>query len=155
PHELLLKLFFPPCRWTKESHEFVRNVLEPSSAELPQDVAQFFVCIHRREMSRVGAFLLRGHEPSILHACYTTTAKNNFRAPVVASRIYIMSENGGDPASSTSPCSQQRWSRNGQLPPSLWRCDLSGFLDVPGASLKNNLTERVLQLATRQRKNAH
>jgi hypothetical protein len=41
------------------------------------------------------------------------------------------------------------------LPPSLWRCDLSGFLDVPGTSLKNNLTERALQLATRQRKNAH
>ena len=94
-HELLLKLFFPPCRWTKEGNEFVRNVLEPSSAELPQYVAQFFVCIHRREMSRVGAFPLRGHEPSMFHACYTTTAKNNFRAPVVASRIYIMSEKRG------------------------------------------------------------
>ena len=35
-HELLLKLLFPPCGFAKERHEFVRNVLETSSAEFAQ-----------------------------------------------------------------------------------------------------------------------
>src|SRR5262249_52754360 len=69
--------------------------------------------------------------------------------------MYIMPENSGDPVSSTSPCSQQRWSRHGQSPPSLWRCDWSGLLDMPDTSLKNNTIERALQRTTRQRKNAH
>ena len=53
---LLLKLLFPPFRLTKERHEFVRNVLETSSAEFPQYVSKFFVLIHSRSTSRVCAF---------------------------------------------------------------------------------------------------
>ncbi len=47
-NELLLKLLFPPFRLTKERHEFVRNVLETSSAEFPQYFSKFFVFIHSR-----------------------------------------------------------------------------------------------------------
>ena len=89
-HELLFKLLFPPFRWLKEGNELVRNVLEPSAAELPQDVAQFVVCIHCRESSRVGTCLFREHESSIVRVCDTTTTKNNFRAPEVSSRRYII-----------------------------------------------------------------
>ena len=55
-HELLLKLLFPPFRVTKERQEFVRDVLETSSAEFPQYVAKFFVFIHSCSTSRVCAF---------------------------------------------------------------------------------------------------
>jgi hypothetical protein len=92
-YELLLKLLFPPFRWPKEGNKFVRNVLQPSAAELPQDVAQFVICIHGRESSRVGTFPFREHESSMVHVCDTTTTKHNFRAPVIASRRSIMSEN--------------------------------------------------------------
>jgi hypothetical protein len=35
-HELLLKLLFPPLGWTKERNEFIRDVFETSSTEVPQ-----------------------------------------------------------------------------------------------------------------------
>ena len=37
--ELLVKLLFPPCRGAKERNQFVRNVLETSSTEVPEDAS--------------------------------------------------------------------------------------------------------------------
>src|SRR5215831_19177813 len=46
-NELLVKLLFPPLKLTKERHEFVRNLLETSSAELAQDFLKSFIFIHK------------------------------------------------------------------------------------------------------------
>jgi hypothetical protein len=54
-NELLLKLLLPPLGFAKERNEFVRDVLETSSAEFPQYFEQFVVFIHRFLTSRVCA----------------------------------------------------------------------------------------------------
>src|SRR6266568_1705966 len=60
-HELLFKLLFPPLGLTKERHEFVRNLLEMSSAELAQ---YFSSCKFFGDNVRLCGSLLR--EPQLL-----------------------------------------------------------------------------------------
>ena len=63
-HKLRIKLLFPPFGLAKEGHEFVRNILETSAAELPQDISQCFVFIHHLCLSTVDASTVSLHEPS-------------------------------------------------------------------------------------------
>jgi hypothetical protein len=55
-HELLVKLLFPPFGFAKERHEFVRYVLETSSAELAQYFYKSFIFVPRLLTSSVCAF---------------------------------------------------------------------------------------------------
>ena len=82
-HAVLLKLLFPPVGCAKERQEFVRHVLETSSAELAQDISQSVVFIHRLWTSRVGALsVMRARAyHSIFRACCTAAAESNVRSP--------------------------------------------------------------------------
>src|SRR5712691_1879531 len=95
-HELLLKLLFPPFGCAKERHEFVRNVLETSSAECAQYFEKSFVFIHRLLTSReCSCPVARARAYHItFSACDTAAAESNVRSPTVSSRMYTMSKNG-------------------------------------------------------------
>ena len=54
-HELLLKFLFPPCRWTKEGNEFVRNLSSRPLRSCPNMLRSFssvFIAVRCREWVR-------------------------------------------------------------------------------------------------------
>src|SRR5215467_4511518 len=95
-NELIVKLLFPPLGLTKERYEFVRNLLETSSAELAQDFLQSFVFIHRLLTSSV--WVCPGARGKHSIPCAGRAPLQPPRATsalLVASRIHMMSKNGG------------------------------------------------------------